>query len=578
MHTSNISGKRTLPKIGSVLLTGCTLLLAPDALQAQQAKAWQWAGTGAGIEVSSACSKPAVDQLENVYIIGSFRSSSEAMKFNNSTVSLTGFNPGIFTLFMAKYDKNGNFIWAKSFKSGTADNEKIGIDHNGNIYCTALYRDSIKIDNITLSGSSTQYTQFLAKFSADGNLVWAKNITSAANGYFMEYGALEVTPQGRLFLAGNFNQPSLLFGNNTVNNSNSTGTSFDAFAVEFNAAGDPVWARAAGTADQQEFVPAICANAEGELYMGSMHQDTGVVSIGSQIKIYKYDANGNLIGNEAINGNKGVLLGAMTNDSKGNLYVSGTYGDTAHLDNTMLHEEGGGCFTAKYSPQGNVTWAKSGVGSETDVSIFCSGIGVDLSGTVSISGSYVYSLLSTVTQITFDTITLTLNGPRDAFLTQYDKDGNVIRAINIGGTQSEYNSGLKVLPNGNIYYTGSFYSPVVALDSVTLTNTPNAIGNYYGKFFVAKYSEGSTTGIGNINNDIKVALYPNPSTGIFTIDVSEGLKALRVVDLAGRQLYHKSFPGNVQQQRLDLSHFAKGQYYISIYTDKGFVIKPVTLK
>ncbi len=91
-----------------------------------------------------------------------------------------------------------------------------------------------------LTGNGNQYTQFLAKFAANGNLVWAKNITSAASGYYMEYATLEVTPQGRLFMAGNFNQPNIMFGNISVNNSNSAGISYDAFAVEFNASGDPV--------------------------------------------------------------------------------------------------------------------------------------------------------------------------------------------------------------------------------------------------------------------------------------------------------------------------------------------------
>ncbi len=558
------------------LIGGGLLCLLPGALQAQQTKAWRWGNSGAGITVASSCSEPAIDQAENVYVIGRFKSDNEAMKFSNSTVTLSVFNPGITTIFIAKYDKNGNFKWAKSFKSGMADGAEIGVDNGGNIYCTGVYRDSIKIDNTTLNANSNLYTPFLAKFTTDGNLVWAQNLTTAANGHYIDYNALEVSAQGRVFLGGSYNQSNLSFGNVSVANSDGSGNSYDFFVVEFNGDGDAVWSRSNGTPNHNDFPVALSLNTAGELYAGTSYQDTGVVMYGGQVKIYKYNNNGDVVWNATGNSNNGVSLGDITNDNNGNLYIAGGYSGNAQFGNVTLNEDNGGSYVVKYDHLGNIAWIKTSKTSESDISVFVTGIGVDQSGNVSIGGSYVYSFLSPVSSITFDSTMLTMQGNRDAFLAQYNSSGKMLNAQNISGTLSEFSSGLNVAPNGNVYYSGSFYSPSVTLDSVTLTNAPDG-GNYYGKFFIAKYSENQVSGIGGRNNDLVLNLYPNPSNGIFTIEASTGIKAVKITDQLGRQLYSRSFTHAVQQYQADISFLAKGQYRVQVYTDKGYVVKVVTL-
>lgn len=567
--------KRTTRKAWYIAAIGCAILCLGKESQAQAAKKWLWANSGVGAEVASSASGPVVDQAGNVYVIGRFRSSGETFKFSNSATTLSTFNPDVLTIFMAKYNKEGDLLWAKSFKSGMADGELIGVDASGNVYCSGVYRDSIKIDNTTLNGSSTEYKPFLAKFTTTGNLLWARNITTALPGYYMEYGALEVDAQNNVLMAGNFGQHSISFDNIVLNNSDNSATSYDYFVVKFDAEGDAVWATSGGAPDKDDMATSLCLNSGGGFYVGTQYQDTGVVMNGGQIRVYKYNTSGSVVWDEHINATSGVLLGALTSDAQGNFYMAGTYSGVMELDNLILDDEG--CFVAKYNAAGDAIWAKSTTSNAPDISIFATGIGVDQNGTISIGGSYVYSYVVPVSTITFDTITLTLQGDRDAFLAQYSNNGDVIKALNISGSLSEFGSGLKVTGDGTIYYSGSFYSPEVALDSVMLTNTPNANSNYYGKFFIAKYGEQTTTGIEKIHDPAWLKIYPNPTHGDFTVDAADPIKTIKIIDQLGRQVFYDELPVGVRKQKINISQFAKGLYHVHVSSLNGYIVKPLTV-
>lgn len=578
MNTMIPKNKNRFRRAAFLFALAGILAMSATHTTAQTTKTWEWAHSGKASEVPSTVGKPALDKAENIYLGGHFRSPGEVMQFSNSTMTLTEFNPDIHTIFLAKYDKEGALLWAKSFKSGMTSGEMIAVDSTGNIYCTASYKDSIRFGTTVLSNPSGLYYQFMAKFNTNGDLVWARNLPTAASGYYFTFDVLEITAGQRLYLAGSFNQATASFDGNSISNSNSAGGSYDYFLTELNTQGDIVWATAGGTPALQDFAFTMCGNKDGDLYLGTAYQDTGVVVNGGQINLYKYNSTGTISWTESINSTSGIGLYAMTCDSKNNLYLAGNYGGTAQFDGLTLDEEGGGCYTVKYDHLGNALWARSSKGNAVDVTVFATGIGVDESGTVSIGGSFTYSLLTPVTTVTFDTTTLTLEGSRDAFFVQYNSSGALLTARKIGSIYSEFGSGLRVVPNGNVYFSGSFYSPEVQLDSVSLINTPDPDDNYYGKFFLAKFTELPTTGIDKTPGAIQLSLYPNPSDGLVHLSTAGHITALRITDVSGRQLYTRTFTGRQQHATLDLRQYARGHYYLHLVTDRGTGTRTITLR
>ena len=110
-----------------------------------------------------------IDDSNNFVITGSF---TDSTNFNSTgqEVYLYGVNNSQ-DVFLAKYETNGNNIWAKSFGSSSFDfGRSLGI-HNNDIYLAGTFSGDITINSL---GGNTLLTCgglgdiFLTKFNSDG--------------------------------------------------------------------------------------------------------------------------------------------------------------------------------------------------------------------------------------------------------------------------------------------------------------------------------------------------------------------------------------------------------------------------
>ncbi|MEO8149428.1 MAG: SBBP repeat-containing protein [Bacteroidia bacterium] len=83
--------------------------------------------------------------------------------------------------------------------------------------------------------------------------------------------------------------------------------------------------------------------------------------------------------------------------------------------------------------------------------------------------------------IDFDNITLTNMGGSDIFIVKYDAIGNVLSAQREGGSSDDLAYGLKIDTGNNLYLTGQFVSPSISFGSYNLYN----VG--FPDFFIVKY-------------------------------------------------------------------------------------------
>jgi hypothetical protein len=158
-------------------------------------------------------------------------------------------------------------------------------------------------------------------------------------------------------------------------------------------------------------------------------------------------------------------------DANGNSYVTGIFRDTASFGTIDLISSGStDIFIAKYDPSGNVIWARKAGGTNIDAG---KNIAVDDSGNSFITGEF----LGTAT---FGSITLTSNGNYDTFIAKYDSAGNVLWALQSGGTGLEMGRGITVDRNGNCYLTGYF-------DGSAAFGGTNFTSNGIYDVYIAKY-------------------------------------------------------------------------------------------
>jgi uncharacterized repeat protein (TIGR03803 family) len=121
--------------------------------------------------------------------------------------------------------------------------------------------------------------------------------------------------------------------------------------------------------------------------------------------------------------------------------------------------------------------------------------------------------------------------------------------------------------NGSYPYLGSIITDGNFLFGMTRSG---GIGNH-GTIF--KY--GIVTDITEHNSKSDIDLFPNPTTGVFSIHNSEKIKSIEVFNLIGKKLYGSII--NADTFEVDLSNFPNGVYFINISTDRSSVVKKVAI-
>lgn len=178
------------------------------------------------------------DKNDNVYVAGFF--TSPIMSIGTTTLTNNSTDGDIFLI---KYDALGNVIWAKSAGGSKFDGiNAIAIDSSSNVYITGVYNStSITFGATTLinaNGTSASYAgdSFLAKYDANGNVLFAKNISGKG---FDDGIAIKLDKNENIFLLGNSGSDTLNFGNTII-------TNVFIYIAKFDVVGNVIWVKHTG--------------------------------------------------------------------------------------------------------------------------------------------------------------------------------------------------------------------------------------------------------------------------------------------------------------------------------------------
>ena len=85
------------------------------------------------------------------------------------------------------------------------------------------------------------------------------------------------------------------------------------------------------------------------------------------------------------------------------------------------------------------------------------------------------------------------------------------------------------------------------------------------------------------NQDEELAIYPNPSNGVFTISVANlpsRRAELRIINVIGNEIYRETLTRGDGHftKTIDLSGKAKGLYYVKLETDGYSSVRRVVIK
>ena len=568
----------------------------------------------------------AVDAAGNVYTTGTFRTTVD---FDPGAGVSNLTSNGGYEIFVQKLDASGNFLWANSYGSNFDDMGKsIKVDASGNVYVTGFFSGTVDFDpgagisNFTSNGANDVFVQ---KLTTSGDLIWAKSF----GGNSGEDGrSIAIDASGNVYTTGFFSV-SVDFdpGVGTVELT-STGNT-DIFIQKLDPSGNFLWAQSFGDVNGDDGL-SIAVDASGNVYATGRYQGTpdfdpgagtaNLISNGSyDIYIQKLDASGNFIWAKSFGGTSSDICYSIAVDALGNAYTTGSFGGTVDFDpnsgtSDLISNGVGDIFVQKLNATGNFVWARSFGGSDTDIGY---SIAVDPAGNIITTGSYeenmdfdpssgvtnyssegYYDLfiqkLSTCTTAPstethtacdsytwIDGINYTASNNTATFILNNAAGCDSVVTLNLTiNTVSDINtstSGITITAtNSNPTYQwldcDNNYAEINGETNQTFT--PSANGNYAVELTENGCVDTSDcvviASVGVNKNDFgnNLNVYPNPTTGEFSIDLMDNLNSVivTITDIEGRFIQQTEYK-NSQVLNLNLNQ-PSGIYFINIQSDE----------
>jgi hypothetical protein len=401
-----------------------------------------------------------VDDDENIYIVGDLHGPADMNPNGTAVIVPAG-------VYVAKYDKNGAFVWVTSVQATSGTD--IIINSTGDILITGSFTGSVTFGSTTVtnSQSSTASVIYIAAFDA-------------ATGAFQGSGIIEGTGDqvpmefkangNNLYLAGSFKTSADFdIGPNRANYTQN-GTVNELFVAKFDNEGGLDWVKTIASNSANNNIDDIEISASGDVYtVGRLWQTldfengtnlNGSVGVRPESFIFKVNATGAHLWDHTgshSGGNSRSGYYSLEFDSNGDLTIAGfvqgtvTLGGFSTTTSSVLATAN--ILLVKYAPDGTAL-TNTVLGGEGDQ--------FALHHKLDANDNYIIAGVATGPNNDFDpdpdriaNIPFAQTTGMDVFVAKYSKDIIFQWAGGfLGTTLTDWVRGISVSPEGNIYIAG----------------------------------------------------------------------------------------------------------------------------
>lgn len=185
--------------------------------------------------------KITTDNYENLILTGRYH--SKEIQFGDVKLINSDRDSTTSDIFIAKYNPNGEMIWAQSiggfrddFGTDCSTDSKGNIILIGNYDCEKLNIGHYTFNNKTKKGEGSDI--IIIKYSPDGKVIWAKSIGGAKHDG--GYVTCAIDKEENIYVTGSFHSDKFWIDSLELTKSKARGA--DVFLAKFSSKGKLLWA------------------------------------------------------------------------------------------------------------------------------------------------------------------------------------------------------------------------------------------------------------------------------------------------------------------------------------------------
>lgn len=283
------------------------------------------------------------DDQGNIYASGSFTGTLES-----GTQTLT--SRGKKDIFLARFTKTGSVETLTSFGSEKDDiPTSLSVDKQGTIALTGTFEEELKIDSLKLKpGNGAKTNVFVVAFDRTLKVKWNTQLTGID---YVKISSIKHDTNGNLYATGSFSRQ--------VKTTDTVFTSkgyTDILLLKYAPDGKMLWGRSAGSWYFDYATHVNVDNLGGAIITGSTGDTLTVDTIqiphpkpGDAALVLQFGANGKALWGDCISSQGQNFSDGSVLDSKGNLYLNGSFSNTFEKgDGTLTSFGYQDVFIAKY--------------------------------------------------------------------------------------------------------------------------------------------------------------------------------------------------------------------------------------
>ncbi|HTA26771.1 MAG TPA: T9SS type A sorting domain-containing protein [Bacteroidia bacterium] len=466
------------------------------------------------------------------------------------TGTTLSFGQGGYDVYVVKLNSIGNLQWTKTIGGTVNEFGWSIIQTKDKGYIVTGYTNSFGVGNNDV---------YVIRLDSIGTLLWTKTIGNNED----DFGrSIIQSKDGGFLIAG------------TVNN----GVSDNAYIIKLDSSGSLLWNKDIGTLDNDLY--SIVGTKDGGYIVAGYTAEFGYYPSHENLYIIKFDSNDNAKWSKTSGGTGGYDGAYSIIQSSDGGYVAAGYTDS--------YGQGGyDVYVVKFDSLGNYLWNRTIGGTGTDVGyslVQANDGGFLITGYTNSYGA----------------------GGYDVYLIKLTAAGSLLWTKTIGGSGNDYgysickssDRGYLIVGNTTSYGFGAYDIFTIKLDSLENACSVNGSGGVIdsGGRIGGGYSVGSvgferTGGIADSGgtlssicevatslNDVKfvsnnLSVFPNPSSGIFTISFVGAQNfvpaTIEIYNVLGEKVFSSNYSPSTNRYSLNLSSQPNGIYFYRVLNTDG---------